>query len=138
MVRRRGTEVERPEHSGPGRAGDKDAGRSLDQLAGTCRPLGNPLRARLIDLLGASPLGGADVCDLASQLKRAQSTISHHLGVLAKAGIVTNEQNGTWTWYRVVPEKLSELREQLSSLVGTAVIAAEGALAHGRSAALFN
>ena len=50
-----------------------------------------------------------------------QSTVSHHLSLLAQAGIVKREQHGTWTWYQVVPERLSDLRERLFALVATAV-----------------
>jgi ArsR family transcriptional regulator len=76
---------------------------------------------RLVAFLSGAPHGGAYVSELASYLKRAQSTVSHHLSVLAQAGIIMSEQHGTWTWYQVVPEWLSDLREQLSALIATAV-----------------
>jgi len=94
-----------------------------EQVASLCRALGHPLRARLVAFLSSAPYGGAYVCELASHLERAQPTVSHHLGVLAQAGIVRREQRGTWAWYQVVPERLSNLREQLSAFIATAPLA---------------
>jgi DNA-binding transcriptional ArsR family regulator len=111
-----------------GRAGRKRAEPQLavpapDQVANLCQALGHPLRARLVAFLSSAPYGGACMSELASHLKRAQSTVSHHLGVLAHAGIVRKEQRGTWAWYQVVPERLSNLREQLSAFIATAPLA---------------
>ena len=80
----------------------------------------------MVASLSWAPHGGAYVSELASHLQRAQSTVSHHLSVLARAGIVMAEQHGTWTWYQVVPERLSELREQLSAFVATALAPTAG------------
>jgi ArsR family transcriptional regulator len=52
--------------------------------------------------------------------------VSHHLSVLAQVGIIMSEQHGTWTWYQVVPERLSDLREQLSAFIATAVAPTAG------------
>ena len=45
---------------------------------------------------------------------RSQPTVSHHLKVLREAGLVEGERRGTWVWYRVVPERLAELRDLLA------------------------
>jgi DNA-binding transcriptional ArsR family regulator len=33
-----------------------------------------------------------------------QPSLSHHLSVLVKAGVLSRERRGTWSWYRVCPE----------------------------------
>ena len=39
----------------------------------------------------------------------AQPTVSHHLKVLRKAGIVDFERQGLWAYYYVRPDALKEL-----------------------------
>jgi ArsR family transcriptional regulator len=66
--------------------------------------------------LAGRPLGGAYVSDVVAHVHRAQSTVSHHLKVLADAGLLTTEPHGPWSWYRLAPAKLAELGEHLSIL----------------------
>ncbi len=49
-----------------------------------------------------------------THLKRAQSTVSHHLKVPVDSGILVTEPYDQWSWYLVVPNRLAELREHLS------------------------
>jgi ArsR family transcriptional regulator, arsenate/arsenite/antimonite-responsive transcriptional repressor len=104
-------------------AGDACRGHTLqattatkpEEVARLCTALSHPLRVSLVALLRASP-HGAHVSDLAAWLGRPQSTVSHHLAVLARSGIISRQQHGTWTWCQVVPERLTELREHLLAL----------------------
>ena len=40
----------------------------------------------------------------------AQPTVSHHMKILADAGLVAREQRGKWAYYRVVPQTMTDLR----------------------------
>lgn len=71
--------------------------------------LSDPVRLRLFDLIARQPNGQVCACDCATPLGKSQPTISHHLKVLYEAGLVERERQGTWIWYRVVPERTSEL-----------------------------
>jgi ArsR family transcriptional regulator len=44
---------------------------------------------------------------------KSQPTVSHHLTVLAEAGLITKEKVGRWVYCSVVPERLSVLRDAL-------------------------
>lgn|GEM_PF-3131914 len=99
------------------RGGQSDLG----EVVSVSRALGHPLRARLVALLCSAPRGGAYVYELVSHLQRAQPTVSHHLKVLARAGVVRCEPRGTWGWYQVVPEVLAKLSQQLLALIATPV-----------------
>lgn len=117
---------------GTGRASAAEApsgagARGPERLAQLCAALGHPLRIRLVTFLTDRPHGGAYVCDVAAHLRRAQSTVSHHLGVLVAAGLLASEQHGAWTWYRVVPECVADLREHLSVFIPSAVLLAGAA-----------
>jgi ArsR family transcriptional regulator len=35
--------------------------------------------------------------------------VSHHLKVLAEAGLLNREQRGTWAWYSIDTQRLAEL-----------------------------
>ena len=52
--------------------------------------------------------------DLNESLDLSQPTVSHHLRMLADAGVVTREQRGRWAFFRLEPEKLRIVREALS------------------------
>ena len=67
---------------------------------------------RLLSLLASE--GETCACELVEPIGRSQPTVSHHLKVLREAGLVEGERRGTWVWYRVVPERLAELRDLLS------------------------
>ena len=51
----------------------------------------------------------ACVCELVEPLDRSQPTVSHHLKILADAGLIAGEKRGRWVWYRPVPERLALL-----------------------------
>lgn len=78
-------------------------------LAARLKAVAEPARLRMISLLAASPDGEACVCDLTGPLGLSQPTVSHHLGVLQRAGLVTRDKRGTWAYYAVVPEALAAL-----------------------------
>ena len=51
-------------------------------LAQVFKALGDPVRLRLVSLIGAHQGGEACVCDLTTAFELTQPTISHHLKVL--------------------------------------------------------
>jgi ArsR family transcriptional regulator len=77
------------------------------------RVLGEPVRARIVDLLAEEDLC---VCHLTEELGIAQTLVSHHLRVLREAGVVESERHRYWTYYRLRPEALRPLAEHLSAL----------------------
>ncbi len=76
--------------------------------------LGDPVRLRLVSLLANADAGAVCVCDLTGPLDRTQGTVSHHLKVLGKAGLVRSEKRGRNIWYSVVPSALEALRSSLA------------------------
>jgi ArsR family transcriptional regulator, arsenate/arsenite/antimonite-responsive transcriptional repressor len=88
---------------------------TAERLAGAVGVLADPARLRLLSILGAHPDGEACVCDLTGPLGLSQPTVSHHLRVLAEAGLVGREQRGRWAFYWVKPEPLELLRGALAA-----------------------
>lgn len=85
-----------------------------DELAVAFAVLADPVRLRLLSLLASAEAGEACVCELVEPLGRSQPTISHHLKILADAGLILGEKRGRWVWYRAVPERLGQLRSVLA------------------------
>jgi ArsR family transcriptional regulator, arsenate/arsenite/antimonite-responsive transcriptional repressor len=75
--------------------------------------LADPVRLRLVSLLATAEGGAVCACDLVEPVGRSQPTVSHHLKVLADAGLVTSERRGRNVWYAVVPAALEVLRGAL-------------------------
>jgi len=83
-------------------------------LARAFAVLADPARLRLLSLVASAQSGEVCVCDLVEPLGRSQPTVSHHLKVLAEAGLVVGEKRGRWVWYRAVPEQVDWLRSALA------------------------
>jgi len=85
-----------------------------EDVAAALQVIADPIRLQLLSLLATAERGEACVCDLTPALDVAQPTVSHHLRVLADAGLVEREQRGRWAFFRLVPERLEIVRRALA------------------------
>ena len=85
-----------------------------DELAAAFKALADPVRLRLLSLIANAPDGTACSCDLEEPVGKSQPTVSHHLSVLAEAGLITKEKVGRWVNCTIVPERLAALRDLLT------------------------
>ena len=83
------------------------------ELAHVFAALADPVRLRLLSLIAAA--GEICSCDLLGPLDRSQPTVSHHTKVLADAGLIAGEKRGRWVWWSVVPARVAEVRDALTS-----------------------
>jgi ArsR family transcriptional regulator len=79
------------------------------ELARVFKAIGDPVRLRLLSMIGSHAGGEACVCDLTGTFELTGPTISHHLKVLRESGLISGERRGTWVYYRVEPEVLARL-----------------------------
>lgn len=86
--------------------------RDADELAAAFKVVADPVRLRLLSLIAQA--GEICSCDLVGPIGKSQPTISHHMSVLADAGLVNREKRGKWAWYSVVPDRLAVLRDALA------------------------
>lgn len=91
--------------------GRKDA----ERTAAAFKVLSDPVRLRMLSVIASCEDSESCVCDLAGPLGVTQPTVSHHLKVLHDAGFLDRRKEGTWVYYRIVPEALETLRAALSS-----------------------
>jgi ArsR family transcriptional regulator len=92
------------------------------ELAGKLKALSDPVRLRLLSVVASHTGGEACVCDLSAGIDLTQPTISHHLKVLRRAGLLESERRGSWVYYRVIPQAL----QQLSAVLGTDAVTRSG------------
>lgn len=83
------------------------------------KALSDPHRVQLLHLVTAA--GEACVCDLTDRIGLSQPTISHHLGVLVKAGLLTRERRGTWAWFRADPAGMALLSKDVAATTSSPV-----------------
>jgi ArsR family transcriptional regulator len=87
--------------------------RQAERIAQVAKALGDPIRLQLVDVL-RKHAGKVCVCELTPLFDVGQPTVSHHLKVLRKAGIVDSERQGLWAYYYVRSDALKELSAWLS------------------------
>jgi ArsR family transcriptional regulator len=85
-----------------------------ERMGAIAKALGDPIRMQLVDVL-RKHAGKVCVCELVPLFDLSQPTVSHHLKVLRRAGIVGSERQGLWAYYYVNPDSLEELSAWLSS-----------------------
>jgi DNA-binding transcriptional ArsR family regulator len=74
--------------------------------------LGDPTRRAIFDCLAERPRA---VGELADALPVSRPAVSQHLKVLKEAGLVTDNANGTRRIYRLNPEGVAAMRDQLDT-----------------------
>src|SRR5262245_3826680 len=72
------------------------------------RVIGEPMRIRLLDALRDGPL---TINELTVVLGASQQNVSKHVGVLAQAGIVAREKDGTRVRCSIADESIFKLCE---------------------------
>lgn len=82
--------------------------------------LGDPTRLAILERLVDSPLA---VIDLTKELPVSRPAVSQHLRVLKDAGLVLDHAVGNRRIYRVDPDGLAALRDQLDRFWGKAMAA---------------
>jgi ArsR family transcriptional regulator len=85
--------------------------------------IADPTRRKILQALkikNACSLGkevGMCACDIEERIHLSQPTISHHMAILQKAGLVDAQKEGHWRWYqrneRAIKQFSKTLRETL-------------------------
>jgi ArsR family transcriptional regulator len=70
---------------------------NIDALATYTNASADPLRLNILRILGEGSFGVLELCQL---FEIKQSSMSHHLKILASAGLVTTRREGNSIFYR--------------------------------------
>jgi ArsR family transcriptional regulator, arsenate/arsenite/antimonite-responsive transcriptional repressor len=79
------------------------------QIALRLKALADPVRVKIVSHLFSSSAGEEISGELAAVLDLSESTVSHHLGQLRKAGLVVSDRRGMNVFHRVRPDALQAL-----------------------------
>jgi len=83
------------------------------KLQETFRALSDPTRRAIISLLHEGPLHAQQIVD---HFETSNATISHHLSVLKKAGLILDDKQGKYIYYELNTTVLDEIIGWISSL----------------------
>lgn len=97
-----------------------------NRVAPLLKALADPVRLRLMSMVLSHEGGEACVCDLTPAFDLSQPTISHHLKVLHKSGLLNREKRGVWVYYQARPEAMDAIMK-LFATVGTPTPVGAGA-----------
>ena len=86
---------------------------ACEDYARRFKALADPARVALVARLAHGE--EVCVCHLVEGSGLAQPTVSHHLAILRRAGLVTSERRGTWAYYRLVPDAVRDLARALAA-----------------------
>jgi len=78
----------------------------FDAFASVAQALGSGRRAEIVDLLAQ---GERPVEEVAGEIAQSVANTSHHLQVLARAGLVRSRRDGTRIFYRLASERVGDL-----------------------------
>lgn len=71
---------------------------NYDEMSVMLKALADPKRLKTIDLLSC---GSLCACDILEHFDFTQPTLSHHMKILEKVGIVLVTKDGTWHRYQL-------------------------------------
>ena len=83
----------------------------LEEAAKLFKALADETRLAILRQLREQ--GEVCACDFLACCELAQPTVSHHLKVLRRAGLVHAEKRGLWVYYTLNDEKLQALKRQV-------------------------
>jgi rhodanese-related sulfurtransferase/predicted transcriptional regulator len=86
---------------------DRGAKQALfDAFASVGAALGNGRRAEIVDVLAQ---GERSVEEVASEVRQSVAATSHHLRLLARAGLARSRRDGSRVFYRLASDRVAEL-----------------------------
>ncbi|WP_243136913.1 ArsR/SmtB family transcription factor [Alkaliphilus serpentinus] len=78
------------------------------------KALGDEGRLKILSMLSQHELCA---CDIQDTLNLTQPTISHHMRILQKAGLVEVEKRGKWAFYTLNKDAFHGLQDYLKDII---------------------
>jgi rhodanese-related sulfurtransferase/DNA-binding HxlR family transcriptional regulator len=94
----------------------------FDAFAEVARALANGRRAEIVDVLAQ---GERSVDELAAEIQQSTANTSHHLQVLARAGLVATRRAGTRIHYRLATAGVEQLWSTMRDVAATQIAGIE-------------
>jgi ArsR family transcriptional regulator len=91
------------------------------------KALADPTRLKILGLLKAKGRSCCDLiarnepglcaCDIEEAVGLSQAAVSHHMGLLRRAGLIEAEKRGRWMYYRRNEAAIARLADQIAKAV---------------------
>ena len=75
-------------------------------LQDTIKALSDPTRRKILELLKKGPMSAGE---LGKEFDMTGATMSHHLSILKKAGLVQDQKKGTFIYYEINTSVMEDL-----------------------------
>ena len=75
-------------------------------LQETIKSLSDPTRRKILELLKKGPMSAGE---LGKEFDMTGATMSHHLSILKKAGLVQDQKKGTFIYYEINTSVMEDL-----------------------------
>ena len=86
-----------------------------ETMAEIFKAFADPTRLMILKLLSENEC--MCVCKIIDELKKPQSTISRHLSMLKKSGLIKARKERTWNYYYIVNPKVKNIIATMDEIV---------------------
>ena len=84
-------------------------------LQDTLKALSDPTRRKILELLKKGPLSAGEIGEY---FEMTGATLSHHLAILKKAGLVDDSKKGTFVYYEINTSVMEDILTWVSGFMG--------------------
>ena len=84
-------------------------------LQDTLKALSDPTRRKILEMLKKGPLSAGEIGE---HFDMTGATLSHHLSILKKAGLVQDQKKGTFIYYEINTSVMEDLLSWVVSFMG--------------------
>jgi DNA-binding transcriptional ArsR family regulator len=84
-------------------------------LQDTLKALSDPTRRKILELLKKGPLSAGEIGE---HFEMTGATLSHHLSILKKAGLVDDSKKGTFVYYEINTSVMEDILAWVTGFMG--------------------
>ena len=84
-------------------------------LQDTLKALSDPSRRKILELLKKGPLSAGEIGE---HFEMTGATLSHHLSILKKAGLVDDDKKGTFVYYEINTSVMEDILAWVTGFMG--------------------
>ena len=88
---------------------------SEEMLQDTLKALSDPTRRKILEMLKKGPLSAGEIGE---HFEMTGATLSHHLSILKKAGLVDDNKKGTFVYYEINTSVMEDILTWVTGFMG--------------------
>lgn len=88
---------------------------NYDELSDLLKVLADPSRLKILELISCE---GLKACEILEYFHFSQPTLSYHMKLLYRSGLVHKSRQGRWIFYRLNNQKVDEFNQMIQHVFG--------------------